>query len=287
MSFVYAIKYTRECEGHAHKCTHIYSDTKLTLDGTSKLNWGDNTRSAIERYGLIKSVIINPKCCISFAGNNIAFAHQLLEILYEMKEFSEEDLLHHALKIHTDHPPDKVEFIICLADENGETEITCIKNHSIQRNCSIAWIGSYDAFKSLRKYQSDNPARMDNHLCAFMHSMQDCGDETVGGFPICVIFDELEKGFEYQERLEIVTERAQEVISGMQIKLGGSAEEGAYTAHYRASNEDVIIDLEQANVTLLYTKKYRLNSEDVSNPHTKHFLLPIVVETDSCKVRPV
>lgn len=287
MSFIYAIKHSIENDGQTYKCTNVYCDTKTLLYGASKLNWGEKTRRSIERYGLIKSIIVAPRCCISFAGNDIALAHQLLEILSEMKEFSEEELLYHALRIHTDHPPDKIEFIICLADENGETEIICIKNHYIQRNCSIAWIGSYAAFKALRKYQSGNPALMDNHLCAFTYAMQHCGDETVGGFPTCVRFDELEKGFEYQERLEIMTERAQEVISGMEIKLGGSAEEGAYTAHYRASNEDVIIDLEQANVTLLYTRKYRLQNEDVSNPYTKHFLLPILVETDSGKVCPV
>ena len=287
MSFVYAIKYARKCEGHTHKCTHIYSDTKLTLDGTSKLNWGKNTRRAIERYGLIKSVIINPKCCISFAGNNIALAHQLFENLCEMKEFSEEDLLHQALKIHADHPPDKIEFIICLADENDETEIICIKEHTMQRNCSRAWIGSQDAFWTLRKYQSEKPELSDQYLTAFMYAMQHCGDETVGGFPIYVGFDTEEKEFVYQERLETVAERAQEVLPGMQIKLGGSAEEGAYTAHYRASKEDVVIDIEQAHITIFYTKKYRLHNKDVSNPYTKHFLLPIVVETDSGKVRPV
>ena len=285
MSFVYAIKYIRECEGHAHKCTHIYSDTKITLDGTSKLNWGEKTRSAIKRYGPIKLMFLRPKCCISFAGNNIALAHQLFETLCEMKEFSEEDLLHHALKIHTDHPPDKIEFIICLADENDETEIICIKEHTMQRNCSRAWIGSQDAFWTLRKYQSEKPELSDQYLTAFMYAMQHCGDETVGGFPIYVGFDTEEKEFVYQERLETAAERAQEVLPGMQIKLGGSAEEGAYTAHYRASNEDVVIDIEQAHITIFYTKKYRLHNKDVSNPYTKHFLLPIVVETDSGKVR--
>ena len=120
-----------------------------------------------------------------------------------------------------------------------------------------------------------------------MHAMHYCGDETVGGFPIHVRFDEYTKAFEYAEGLVSVAERTQELLSGMQIKLGGTAAEGAYTAHYIASNEDVIIEFDQAHVTLLYTRKYRLQDEDTSNPHTKHFLLPIVVESDSGKVRPI
>ena len=95
------------------------------------------------------------------------------------------------------------------------------------------------------------------------------GTKTVGGFPIHVRFDEYTKEFEYAEGLVSVAERTQELLSGMQIKLGGTAAEGAYTAHYIASNEDVIIDFDQAHVTLLYTRKYRLQDEDTSNPHTK------------------
>lgn len=287
MSFVYAVKFPIECDGHTHKCTHIYSDTKISLYGAIKSNWGDMTRRSVERYGLIKSIIISPNCCISFAGNNIALAHQLLETLYEMKEFSEEELLYHAFKIHAEHPSDDVEFIICLASEDGEIEIIRIKEHKIERNCPSAWIGSYDAFRTLQEYRFANPASSNYYFCAFMHALHHCGDETVGGFPIHVRFDESEKGFEYAEGLVSVAERTQELLSGMQIKLGGTAAEGAYTAHYIASNEDVIIKFDQAYVTLLYTRKYRLQDEDTLNPHTKHFLLPIVVESDSGNVRPI
>lgn len=287
MSFVYAVKSPIEFDGQTHQLAHIYSDTKISLFGAIKANWGDMTRRSVERYGLIKSIIISPTCCISFAGNNIALAHQLLETLHELKKFSEEELLHHAFKIHSEHDPDDVEFIICLANEDGETEIICIKEGNIERNCLIAWIGSYDAFKALQKYRFDNPALSNSYFYAFTHALRHCGDETVGGFPIHVRFDEYTKEFEYAEGLVSVAERTQELLSGMQIKLGGTAAEGAYTAHYIASNEDVIIEFDQAHVTLLYTRKYRLQDEDTSNPHTKHFLLPIVVESDSGKVRPI
>lgn len=287
MSFVYAVKFPIECDGQTRKCTHIYSDTKISLYGAIKSNWGDKTRRAVERYGLIKSIIISPNCCISFAGNNIALAHQLLETLYETKEFSEEELLYHAFKIHSEHDPDDVEFIICLASEDGETEIISIKEHKIERNRPSAWIGSYDAFRTLQEYRFDNLTLSNYYSCAFTHAIYHCGDETVGGFPIHVRFDEYKKEFEYAERLVSASERIQELLSGMQIKLGGTAAEGAYTAHFIASNEDVIIEFEQAHVTLLYTRKYRLQDEDTSNPYTRHFLLPIVIESDSGKVRPI
>ena len=81
-----------------------------------------------------------------------------------------------------------------------------------------------------------------------------------------------------------VYEREQKVNTGALVKIAGTAEEGAYTAHYCESNEDVIITIEQANITLYYTKKYRLQNEDVDNKYTKHFLLPIVIESDTGKI---
>ena len=74
---------------------------------------------------MVKSIIIAPKCCISFAGNNIAHAHKLLSILYN-QQFTKEYLLDLALEIHCAAPDDDIEFIICLADEDNETELICI-----------------------------------------------------------------------------------------------------------------------------------------------------------------
>lgn len=284
MSFVYAIKHTIEYHGDVYKCTDIYSDTKVSLEGTSRANWGDRTRNQIEKYGLIKTIILSPKCCISFAGNNISHAHDLLCKLYEIQQFSKDELLNLALVIHRKAPNNEIEFIICLADETDEIEIICIKNGEMHRNCTVAWIGSYDAFSYLQKYRLENPALFDNSCTAFMYAVQHCGDDSVGGFCANVGFSNSSKGFLYKERMESVTERAKKLVSGMQIPIGGSAEEGAYTAYYHESNEDVAIEIEQANITLLYTKKYRLHEEDVLNPNTKHFLLPIVVETDTGKV---
>lgn len=284
MSFVYAKKYTTEYEGGVHKRIDIYSDTKVLLEGTSKANWGDRTRNQIEKYGLIKTIIVSPKCCISFAGNNISHAHDLLSKLYEIQQFSEDDLLNLALTIHQQAPKDEIEFIICLADETNETEIICIKNREMQRNCTVAWIGSCYAFSCLQKYRFENPALFNNYLAAFKYAVRHCGDDSVGGLEISVGFNNATKQFIYNFRMESVVECEQKLISGMQIKIGGNAGEGAYTVYYRESNEDVLIEIEQANITLLYTKKYRLHEEDVFNPNTKHFLLPLVVETDTGKV---
>lgn len=284
MSFVYAKKYNEEINGEIFCRTNIFSDTKISLEGTSNCNWGAKTRKVLEKYGLIKSIIISPKCCISFAGNNIAHVHTLLSKLYDMEYFEEDKLVQTALDIHRKAPKGEIEFIICLADEKNSTEIICVKEGNLYRDCSSAWIGSYDAFYYLRKYQENSATQSESAYSAFNYAIRSCKDDSVGGFDVIVMFDNNLCEFVYPERLLATYEREQKVKSGALVKIEGTAEEGAYTAHYCESNEDVIITIEQANITLYYTKKYRLQNEDVDNKYTKHFLLPIVIESDTGKI---
>ncbi len=281
MSFVFAVKYTHEFDGCTKKLTYIYSDTKVSLDGTSKETWGDKTWTLVNKYGLIKSVIVGPKCCVSFAGNNIAHAHKLLSQLYYKGMFSEDELLELALNIHHNAPVDDIEFIIAIADEEDETELVCIKDGEIRRNCISAWIGSQRAFSCMQEYRLGKPENSKLYATAFDHAMRCCGDDSVGGFSISVKYDSSERQFIYPCRLESEVVRAQEVMSGMQVNLTGSAEEGACTLYYHPSSEDFAIEISQANLTILYTKKYRLESKDSFNPHTQHFLLPILIRADT------
>lgn len=283
MSFVYARKYTIEYEGGKLNSTDIYSDTKISLIGANKANWSEMTRKNIEKYGLIKSVILNPKCCISFAGNNIAYAHELLYKLYEKHELSEDALINLAFDIHLSAGENEIEFIICLAHDNNETEIICIKDKKLYRNCTVAWIGSFYAFRSLREYETNNKHN-NNFLDAFKYAVERCGDNSVGGFNIVVKFNDLNAKFKYGERIESVCERTQKVLSGELIKIFGSAEEGGYTACYHESCDEVIINLAQANVSIIYTQKYRLHDDDILNTNTKCFLLPIIVDSKTGKV---
>ncbi|WP_394963691.1 hypothetical protein [Candidatus Allofournierella excrementigallinarum] len=284
MSFVYAVKEIIKYDSCMRELTYIYSDTKISLDGTCKSNWGTQTREMIEHYGLIKSMIVGPRCCISFAGNNIAYAHRLLYKLFEAKQFKEDELIDLAWEIHSSAAENEIEFIICLADEADKTEIVCIKNQTIQRDCSSAWIGSEDAFRHLQKYRMADVSHLNEYLKAFNYAMRCCKDDSVGGFCISVIFSNSSHQFEYQERLELAVEREQKVLPGMPIKLVGSAEEGASTLHYYPSDLGVEIQIDQINLTIVFTSKYRLESEDCEKADTKHFLLPIKIRTDSREV---
>lgn len=286
MSYIYAEKNCILIEDKKIPITHIYSDTKVTLDEASRLNWGTNTYNAINRYGMIKSIILTPRCCVSFAGNNIAYASKLLEQLYELQSFSDEQLYDCALKIHQSAPPDDIEFIICIADDNDETHIACIKNNTIMFDCLTAWIGSRQAFQKMQEVRigevksREIPVKIPSGG-AFKRALQESGDDSVGGFDIVVVYDSNEHSFLYTEKIEITMERPQIVEPGKNVRINGTAQEGACAIHYYESSEDVLIEIEQADLSVLYTRKIRM---EAGNTYTKYFLLPVPIRTSTQRV---
>ena len=275
MSFVFAEK--------NEDCTMIYSDTKVTFDEQSKLNWGENTRNAMGTYGIIKSIIVRDNCCVSFAGNDIRLAHKLLQELRYLGEFSEDQLLDCALKIHLSTNPNDIEFIICTADDNDETHIACIKEGKLTPNCINAWIGSEVAFRKMQELRMPelSDGRQPDTDRLFGRTLMECKDETVGIFEILTIFSPIQHGFFYTERLQMVLGRDQIIHPGEAVKLHGSAEEGAYTIHQYWSNEEVRLDIVQADLSVLFTRKYRLDVSDSTNSDTNNFLLPIPFRTST------
>ena len=91
MSFVYAEKNRITINDNTIHTLAIYSDTKISFDNNAS-NWSEPTRRALKQYGLIKTLILNQTCCLSFAGNNIYYVYQLLNTLEGKKDFSEEYL---------------------------------------------------------------------------------------------------------------------------------------------------------------------------------------------------
>lgn len=92
-----------------------------------------------------------------------------------------------------------------------------------------------------------------------------------------IIYDRNEHSFFYAGRAELSTERLQIVKPGEVIRINGIAEEGACTVHYHESSEDVLIDIEQADLSILYTRKMRVDADERS----KYFLLPISIRTST------
>lgn len=274
MSFIYAEK--RE------EYTLIYSDTKLTFNQHAALNWGKQTYDAMCTYGLIKSIIVRDNCCISFAGNNIMLAHDLIKQSVEHEEITEKQLIDNAFDIYLSAAPDDIEFIICTADEKEETHITCIKERKITYDNQNAWIGSPIAFHKMQEIRmQDKKIGLGD---PFERSIHECGDLSVGGFPILTVYSTFEHGFFYTERISSTTGRAHNTAPGEIIDFYDTAADGGYTTYQHWSNEEVRIDFLQGDFSILYTNKYRLSEPD---EYTKYFLLPIPIKTSEKIILPV
>ena len=119
MSFIYAEKTQKEFGQEISFPIKIYSDTKTKLIGAYKANWSEQAFNLIERYGFIKCINIYHKMALSFAGNNTAYAHDLLNWMESKGTFDEEEAINKAYEIHNSTDKDDIEFIVCYVDDEN------------------------------------------------------------------------------------------------------------------------------------------------------------------------
>lgn len=278
MSFVYAEKAVTEDNFFKVNTTHIFSDTKTQLIGAYLSNWSKPAREMIEKYGFTKCINVFPKISVSFAGNNTIFAHHLLNWMCNQSCVSAEEAINKAYEIHMSTDKDDIEFIICYADENDETHIACIKERQIQWDLSSAWIGSYDAFRKLQELRNLDSTSVTSCTSTkqFKQAIEECGDDSVGGFVIYDMYDNISHSFIFPERLDASADRTQLVPPNGAIQFSRSAAVGDCTMHFLESRNDVIIEFSQIDTQIWFTDKYRYTKEDWENTNTNHFLLPCI-----------
>lgn len=292
MSFVYAAKCAETNYNRHHETIQVFSETQIKPNDAAPFKWGKRTLDRVQRYGIVKSMILTPKCCFSFAGNDIRFANVFLERLYSERFCSDEELISLAFAVHQEAGQDNIEFLFCIADESDHISITCIKDGRVDYDCHSAWLGSYDTFRELQRLHLEQGQEISWQV--IQQAISNCqkypdkedGRFNVGGFIVEVIYDSFQHQFLYPERLETWFERDQLVKLGDAIKLLGTAEEGGYTAHYRESPKDFVVYLEQPKITVAFTSKYRLAEENSINPLTSHLMLPIVANAETDQLLP-
>ena len=287
MSFIYAEKTQQENGEDITFPIKIYSDTQTIPTCAYKANWSDQAYKLVKRYGFTKSINIYSKMALSFAGNNTAYAHDLLNWMESKGTFDEEDAINKAYEIHNSTNKDDIEFIICYVDDDNKSHITCIKERQIFKDVSSAWIGSYKAFKKLQEKRLMNGSPINTELELFQSAVEECKDDSVGGFIICDYYDANEEKFMFQERLEAYSARTQIIPPGGIITFNRSAEIGDCTIHYLPDSFEVIIEFVQNRTILFYTRRYRYSEIDANNGRTNHFLLPMLVDADTNKVLPI
>lgn len=289
MSFVFAEKRQHNFDDISFMETCVYSDTKITFTGAASGNWCEKQAKLIEQYGMAKSIILSPECCISFAGNKVALANKLIADIYKKQKVEIPEIISMAYNIHVEADPDDIEFIICCADMDNITHITCIKERSVQYDCQHAWIGSSAAFGKLEELffrgrenakRIGQPEESVSRTSFFTEAIHSCGDDSVGGFTILVSYREKEQQFVYPERVYSVVERQQSIKSGDLLTIVDNAERGGFTIHSLESTTDAVLEIEQINRTIMYTRRYRFE-EDVQSKRYQYLMLPILGETST------
>lgn len=264
MSFIFAEKYTDQ---YSHRSVlSIHSDTKIGLTDYSGTSISNTQLNVIEKYGIIKTTIIAPEICISFAGNNILNAVKLFRNLHIKHCFSRKTVADLAYEIHTQsNSINDIEFIIS-SYEDDKLHIDCIKEGQKYIDCSTAWIGSYSAFHYFQKCRldSNNAQEIHHHtFSAFDKALKMCGDKTVGGFHIPVYYNYETNSFQYKWYLCSSYEGMQIVEPGKTVKLYGTAAEGGYTIQtIPISIDNIIVEFEQISFGILYSRQKYMEKYD-------------------------
>lgn len=284
MSFIYAEKIKYHFEDEQLDLLKIYSDTKVKLTGAVKSNWSAKQQKYVEAYGIIKSVVVSPNCCVSFAGNNIMHANDLLSFLMERGTFTLYDVVGKAYEIHHNAGKDDIEFLVCFGDGKEGTEIISIKNDSVNRDCPFAWIGSTDTFYEMQRLRTTSQQNYNSSGHFYREAVNSSVDDSVGGFVICTTYSSIRECFIYNEHNTMTYEKIQVVESGTMLKFSGDLEDGPFQMHVLETTDEVRVRFELIEREILYSSKYRLDPLDFDNQRTKHLWLPIVIDLTNGKI---
>lgn len=278
MSFIYAEKYREDDSDR--ESIRILCDTKVTPGRFTSAHFSEAEADLVKKYGIVKSTICCPELCVSFAGNNTLYASELFRQLNDMGSFETEDVSSYALRIHQEAPSqDDIEFIVAYF-LNGQIHIDCVKNGKLERDCLFAHVGSEEAFHDFQRVRlssSGDPAKQTS--LAFADVVAGCIDDTVGGRAIGVSYDYEINSFVYQWRRAFHTEKSQTVALGEPIVFYSSASDGGYSYEVvHMDIENVLFIIDQMEPEILYSRRFRVDSRDVDNPHLFGMMLPMLAK---------
>lgn len=286
MSYVYAEIVEKGHGDNRYKSINIYSDTKVEFDEVLKKGTDPKTFANISNFGLIKSLNIEGKVNISFAGNNFLCLTTFLSSVSELQEISEEELIEKAYKLHIDHQPDGIELIISFFDEGGNPKIVCIKNNNIERDCPFAYIGSEITRK--RQLEIKNRLEQQNIKYSLDVIMQETFnsrvDDSVGSFFVLSSYSKSQNKFIYPTMFFTSYENVGYIKPNQVIPIYASAENGGYSyEQYENINGDIVLNFKQPNFSVVYTSNLRFNG-DMENKQLKYLMLPIKFNQDTMEI---
>jgi len=130
------------CRKHEHE-VFIQSDSKI-IDSFGSLN-ERSLRQNDMLGGLLKTVILHPHICLSFAGDSLHATNFLKRFMASsIQNWNTPLLIEELWRIHSDSNM-ACEFILCESLERSP-RITLIKGGNVHEDQSNAWIGYQPAF---------------------------------------------------------------------------------------------------------------------------------------------
>jgi hypothetical protein len=224
---------------------YIVSDTKLT--NTDNLN--REKLPGPEEFSAIKTVILNPWICISFAG----YTGDANKAIAECRKMSNRvnDIIKRLLEVNI-NSNNCTEFIVCV---NIPPFLIFEIKGSKCETTSSAWIGSNDGFNEFQKIflsseKDDLLSKMEDGLSAVIESYV----KGVNGFMIAVT--NKAQHFAYQQSMKTYMP-ARTYTGNHVLDVYGLVQEGGYTLNIFTNdrNDVLAVHIRQNKYGLIYTSK--------------------------------
>lgn len=275
MSFIYAINSAE---------LSIMSDTKISLNDQLEKLWNtEDERRIIKQIGLIKSVIVSPNIVVSYAGNKIDKAAELLREIKSVGN-SLEQIIEIAYKIHNDAEKDDIEFIIGYCDKTNR-ELISIKNGKVVRNCKTAWLGSWDAYNEFKRmenelYKIKRKKNIDIESTGNVHErfldeevdrikglekifrevIESGIDSTVGGMVVSIKIPNGENTFQYMAEIKLRASSWPQILElGESAQFYQGAEQGSYCCNIYQSKINFCCYIYEDKLGIVYTDELNYN----------------------------
>lgn len=166
----------------------IESDSKISDENLAKHN---------PLYGMLKTIIISPFLCISFASNNINFVEDALKSFFEKTDWSADklsniDTLLNMLLAVNKKSNNTTDFALASIT-NGEPMLFKISNGIIERGITHFWLGNINGFNIYqREYLSldENISIEQKMQLAFEKVINEPSLTDIGDFHISTYVEE-------------------------------------------------------------------------------------------------
>ena len=148
----------------------------------------------------------------------------------------------------------------------------------------IAWLGARAAFEYFQKERLANCRERASEATkmAFQETVFGGCCESVGGFPINAGYCISNKSIEYREQYAFYSSKKQTVKLGEDIRFYMDAVDGGFSyEQIPISCMDLLIRVDQMESAILYSRRCRMNSDDIANEQLYSFMLPMKVKMNA------